>query len=70
MFVGRALHFDVSLFSAYQSNHGWCKVNQDNPMMIGFVRDEMTLKTTLLKCDPMVISNVLVSWFISLEDKL
>ncbi len=36
-------------------------MNQDNPMMIGFVRDEMTLKTTLLKCDPMVISNVLVS---------
>jgi len=36
-------------------------VSQDNPMMIGFVRDEVTLKTTLLECDAMVISNVLVS---------
>jgi hypothetical protein len=30
-------------------------------MMIGFVRDEVTLKKTLLECDAMVISNVLVS---------
>jgi hypothetical protein len=48
MFVGRALHFDVFLFSAYQSIHGRCKVSQDNLMMIGFVSDEVTLKTTLL----------------------
>jgi hypothetical protein len=31
------------------------------PMMIGFVRDEMLFKTTLVECSPMVISNVLVS---------
>jgi hypothetical protein len=29
--------------------------------MIGFIRDEMLFKTTLVECSPMVISNVLVS---------
>jgi hypothetical protein len=37
--------------------------------MVGFVREEMTLKTTLLVCDPMVISNSLVSCIIGLEKK-
>jgi hypothetical protein len=37
--------------------------------MIGFVEDEMTLKTTLLICDPMVISNALVSCVISFEER-
>ncbi len=32
-------------------------MNHDNPMMIRFVGDEMTLKTTLLLCDPIVIVN-------------
>jgi hypothetical protein len=39
-------------------------------MMIGFVRDEMTLKTTLLVCDPIVISDALVSCVIGLKEKL
>jgi len=39
-------------------------------MMIGFVENEMTLKTILLVCDPMVISNALVSCIIALEEKL
>jgi hypothetical protein len=42
-------------------------MNHDNPMMIGFVRDEMTLKTTLLMCDPIVTVNALVSCITSLE---
>jgi hypothetical protein len=37
--------------------------------MVGFVGEEMTLKTTLLVCDPMVISNSLVSCIIGLEKK-
>jgi hypothetical protein len=36
-------------------------MSHDNPMMIRFVRDEMTLKTTLLLCDPIVTINTLVS---------
>jgi hypothetical protein len=44
-------------------------MSQDNPMMIGFFKDEMTLNTTLLKCDPMVISNALVSCVTSLEER-
>lgn len=35
-------------------------MNQNNPMMIMFVKDENALKTTLLKCDPMVITNTLI----------
>jgi hypothetical protein len=39
-------------------------------MMIRFVGYEMTLKTTLLVCDPMVISNALVSCVIGFKKKL
>jgi hypothetical protein len=42
-------------------------MSHDNPLMIGFVRDEMTLKTTLLLCDPIVIVNILVSCVTHLE---
>ncbi len=38
-------------------------------MMIGFVEDEMTLKTTLLLSDPIVIVNTLVSCVTSLEER-
>ncbi len=38
-------------------------------MMVGFAREEMTLKTTLLVCDPMVISNSLVSCIIGFEKR-
>ncbi len=41
--------------------------DQDSPMMIGFVGDEMTLKTIPLVCDPMVTSSLLVSCIASLE---
>jgi len=36
-------------------------MSHDNPIMIRFVDGEMTLKTTLLLCDPIVIVNTLVS---------
>jgi hypothetical protein len=36
-------------------------MNHDNPMTIGFVEDEMTLKATLLLCVLIVISTILVS---------
>jgi hypothetical protein len=45
-------------------------MNQDKPMMIGFFKDKMTLNMTLLKCDPMVISNTLVSCVTSHEERL
>jgi hypothetical protein len=45
-------------------------MSQNNSMMIVFVKDEMTLKTTLLICDLMVISNVLVSCVIGFEERL
>jgi len=48
-------------FYVCQSTFGSCKVSHDNPMMIRFVGDEMTLKITLLICDPMMVSNALVS---------
>jgi hypothetical protein len=68
MFIGGALHSNVSSFNGLKWNFFVCqsiscglyKVNQDNPMMIMFVRDEITLKTTLLKCDSMIITNTLV----------
>jgi hypothetical protein len=41
--------------------------DQDSPMMIGFVGDEMTLKIIPLVCDPMVTSSLLVSCIASLE---
>ncbi len=44
-------------------------MNHDNPMMIGFVRDETTLKIILLLCDPIVIFNTLVSCVTSLEER-
>jgi hypothetical protein len=71
-----ALHFDVSSFGTSkwklfisQSIHGLCKRKQDNPMMIEFVKDEITLKTTLLVCNPMIIFNALVSCVVSFEKK-
>ncbi len=45
-------------------------MNQDNPMMIGFVEDEMILRTILLECNSMVISNALVSRVTSRKKKL
>jgi hypothetical protein len=44
-------------------------LHHDNPMMIGFVGDEMTLKITLLFCDSIVIINALVSCIIGHEEK-
>jgi hypothetical protein len=44
-------------------------MSHDNPMMIRFVKDEMTLKTTLLLCDPIVTINVLVSCIIGPEER-
>jgi hypothetical protein len=44
-------------------------MNHDNPMMIGFVKDEMRLKKTLLLCDPIIIVNTLVSCITSPEKK-
>jgi hypothetical protein len=71
-----ALHFDVSSFGTSkwklfisQSIHGLCKRKQDNPMMIEFVKDEITLKTTLFVCNPMIIFNALVSCVVSFEKK-
>jgi hypothetical protein len=43
-----------------QSTCALCKVSQNNAMMPRFFGDEMTLKTILLMCDPIVISNALV----------
>jgi hypothetical protein len=38
--------------------------------MIGFVGDEMTLKITLIVCNPMVIYNALVTYVISSKERL
>jgi hypothetical protein len=38
-------------------------------MMIGFVGNEMTLKTTLLLCDPIITVNALVSCVTGLEER-
>jgi hypothetical protein len=38
-------------------------------MMMGFVGDEMALKTKFLICDLMVISNALVLCIISLKER-
>ncbi len=61
MLFGKISYFGVVLFIdskwkllVYQSIQGLYKINHDNPVMIGFVRFEMTLKTTLLLCDPIV----------------
>jgi len=76
MFVGKALIFGIVLFTdskwrlfIFQSALGLCKMHHDNPMMIRFVKDEMTLKTTLLLCDPIVTVNALVSCIISPEER-
>jgi hypothetical protein len=45
-------------------------MSQNNWTIIGFFWDEMKLNTTLLECDPMVISNALVSCVIGLEKRL
>jgi hypothetical protein len=42
-------------------------MSHDNLVMIGFVKDEMTLKTTLLLCDPIITINALVSCIIGHE---
>jgi hypothetical protein len=44
-------------------------MSHDNPMMIRFVRNEMTLKTTLLLCDPIITINVLVSHVTGLKER-
>ncbi len=45
-------------------------MNHDNPMTIGFVGDEMTLKTTLFVYISIVISKALISCVIGLEERL
>jgi hypothetical protein len=45
-------------------------MNHDNPMTIGFVEDEMTLKAILLVCVPIVIFKALVSCVTCLEERL
>ncbi len=52
-----------------QSTCALCKVSKNNAMMTRFFGDETTLKTILLMCDPIVISNALVSYVIGLEEK-
>jgi hypothetical protein len=75
--MGEALHLyayslGISKWKFYvcHSICGLCRTGQYKPMMIGFVENEMTLKTILLVCDPMVISNALVSCIIGLVEKL
>jgi hypothetical protein len=53
----------------FQSTQGLCKMSHDNPMIIGLARDEMTLNTTLLLCDPIVTVNALVSCVTSLKER-
>jgi hypothetical protein len=45
-------------------------MNHDNPMTIGFVKDEMTLKATLLVCVLIVIFKALVSCVIGPKERL
>ncbi len=44
-------------------------MNQDNPMMIGFVEDEIRFRTILLECNSLVIFNALVSCVTSPKKK-
>jgi hypothetical protein len=74
---GQTLHFDVSslgtskwIFLLFQSICRLCKMNHNNPMLMGFVGNEMTLKAILLQCDPMVISNALVLCITNFKEKL
>jgi hypothetical protein len=69
---GKASYFGVVSFTdskwkllVFQSTQGLCKMNHDNLMMIRFIGDEMTLKITLLLCDPIVTINALVSCIIA-----
>jgi hypothetical protein len=59
-------HFDVFYVNPFID---CVKQGKKNPMMIRFVADEMILKITLLVCDPMVISNALVSCVIGFEKR-
>jgi hypothetical protein len=75
--MGKALYFDVSSFGIskwkfllFQSICKLCRTNQNNPMMIWFIGDEMTLKTILLQCDPMVIFNALVLCITNFKERL
>jgi hypothetical protein len=52
-----------------QSTYGLCRTSQDNPMMTWFLRDEMTLKITLLVWEPMVTLNDSVSCMINLDER-
>jgi hypothetical protein len=67
----RALCCGVSKWKliVWQSTHGLCETSQDNTMMTWFLRDEMTLKTTLLVWEPMVTSNGLVSCVINFYER-
>ncbi len=68
----KALCYGVSKWKLLvrQSICELCKTSQDNPMIIGFLGDEMTLKTTLLVWEPMVTSNGLVLWMINPNERL
>jgi hypothetical protein len=44
-------------------------MSHDNPMIIRFVGDEMTLKIILLLCDPIITENALVSCITSSEKR-
>jgi hypothetical protein len=72
--LGKALYFGVISFISskwkfivFQSTQALHKMSHDNPMMIGFVGDD--LKTTLLLCDPIVTINILVSCVIGPEKR-
>ncbi len=52
-----------------QSNGGLCRTIQHNPMITRFFGDEMTLKTTLLMCEPMVTFDALVSCVIGPDER-
>jgi hypothetical protein len=57
-------------FFICQSTHGLDRVNQNNPMMTWFLKDEMTLNTTLLVWKPMVTSNAFISCVIGIDKRL
>jgi hypothetical protein len=44
-------------------------MSHDNLMMVRFIGNEMTLKVTLLLCDPIITINTLVSCIIALEER-
>jgi len=71
------LYFGVFLFIdskwkllVFQSIRRLCKMSHDNPMMIRFVRNEMTLKTTLLLYDLIITINTLGSCVTTHEERL